>query len=257
VFERVRDYFQKIADILDDEKEASSVFPNPTDKGQSRENALKQFLEEHLPKRCETIRGGFLFDSNGNESKQLDLIITNDLTLQFKKFAITDGKAFVAIEGCYSVISVKSELTKQSMFDAFDEMISIPKMPKLNINPGLKFDHTLLPRKFIFGFSGDSGKSILKNLLDYINVHNISPKEFVNFIIVNNKFMIEKIGKKGAKTKGGRDIPPYTYHLTENINYLGGFALFKLIHDIQVVANVGSQIILDFDKYANKILDTM
>ena len=114
IFTRLRNYFQNIADSMDAEKRSSSVFPNMSDLGTAREDILKEFLKKHLPIRCEVIKGGFIFDSLGNESKQIDLIITNDLTLQFKQFddINSTGKSFNLIDGCYGAISVKSTLDK-------------------------------------------------------------------------------------------------------------------------------------------------
>ncbi len=43
-FERFRDYFQGIANSLEEEKYSTSIFPNTSDKGVTREDILKDFL---------------------------------------------------------------------------------------------------------------------------------------------------------------------------------------------------------------------
>ena len=158
VFERLRDYFQAIADSLEDQKKASRIFPNAVDAGATREDLLLELLKRHIPNRCDVIRGGFVFDSKGNESRQLDLIITNDFTLNFKHFA---EKAFAPIEGCTAVISIKSYLSKAELFDALDGLHSMPPMPPLAINPQATNIKRLgqLPLKNIFAFDGSSPKA--------------------------------------------------------------------------------------------------
>src|SRR5436309_1734663 len=96
VFERVRDYYQGIADTFQAVKTSSSVLRNATDAGDAREDKFMQFLRNHLPTRCQVIKGGFIFDSTGKESSQIDLIITHDLTIQFKQFSTNqkEGKSF-------------------------------------------------------------------------------------------------------------------------------------------------------------------
>ena len=116
VFERLRDYFQGIADAFAADRSASAIFPLGTDSGTAREDLLLAFLKSHLPTRCSVVKGGFIFDAAGNESKQIDLLVTNDLTLQFRQFhgaADQIGKSFNCVEGCYAAISVKSTLDKR------------------------------------------------------------------------------------------------------------------------------------------------
>ena len=86
------------------------------------------------------IKGGFIFDSLGNESKQIDLIIINDATVQFDQFSGVEkgGKSFSIIEGCYGAFSIKTNLTKDELFNSLDNFDSIPTMPKLEVNPMLK-----------------------------------------------------------------------------------------------------------------------
>jgi len=79
-FDRLRAYYTKVAEVLRGEADATSIFPNPTDIGTSRESIYKEFLKQHLPSKCNVFLGGYLFDDDGAESKQLDIIITTDTT---------------------------------------------------------------------------------------------------------------------------------------------------------------------------------
>lgn len=71
--------FRNQADKLDREKE--TILENRPNIGDLREDTLLDFLKRHLPKRCVPVKGGFVFDHNGNRSSQIDIIITNDSRL--------------------------------------------------------------------------------------------------------------------------------------------------------------------------------
>ena len=45
----------------------------------SRELAYAEFIKQHAPSKCDVFLGGYLFDDDGAESKQLDIIITTGL----------------------------------------------------------------------------------------------------------------------------------------------------------------------------------
>ena len=161
-------YFQNVADVLDQKMKVSDVFPNTSDKGQNREGIFKKFLEDHLPQRCKVILGGFIFDSEGKESSQIDLIVINDLTLQFNNLQDVGNKSFTAIEGCYAVISVKSNLDKNTLKDSLDGFSTIPKMPSLSINPSFKSTiPEQIPVRIIFAFSGLESNTIKSHIEEY------------------------------------------------------------------------------------------
>lgn len=75
---RLRDYYIQNAKSLLAISKAASIYANYTDKGLSREKLYYDFLTSHLPWKCKVFFGGALFDDNGQESKQLDIIITTD-----------------------------------------------------------------------------------------------------------------------------------------------------------------------------------
>jgi hypothetical protein len=132
VFNRLLEYFQSQADSLDAKAAASSIFENRPDIGTEREEILLEFIAEHLSTRCRIRKGGYIFDSSGKESKQIDLIITNDLTLQFTKSLVNAfQKSFNCIEGCYCAISVKSMLDKRALYDSIGNLASIPNSKQL------------------------------------------------------------------------------------------------------------------------------
>ncbi|WP_366525975.1 DUF6602 domain-containing protein [Ferrovum sp.] len=95
--------------------DAASVFANTTDIGMSRELAYAEFIKQHAPSKCDVFLGGYLFDDDGAESKQLDIIITTDthpISISITKDGT--GKSFSPVEGTLGVVSVKSTLFPSS-----------------------------------------------------------------------------------------------------------------------------------------------
>jgi len=258
VFVRLRNYFQEIANALDDEKQASSIFPNPIDAGTSREDILIEFLIRHLPKRCEAIKGGFIFDSLGNESKQIDLIVTNDITLQFRQFdkGGQQGKSFNCVEGCYCAISVKTTLDKPNLADSLTNIASIPPMPDLGnqINPYIKGKEVFLdlPYKVIFAFNGVASKTLLSHIDEFYAQTPVPENRRPDLIVINNKYAVVHVGPNGGILRNGMEIAPFTFFCLEH-NYIGAYALIYMLTEIQKASAFGSQIILKFDEYVDKI----
>lgn len=258
IFERLRDYFQEISNALENEKQASSIFPNPVDAGTSREDILIDFLVRHLPSRCDTLKGGFIFDSLGNESKQIDLIIINDSTLQFKQFNKVgqQGKSFNTVEGCYAAISVKTTLDKNNLIDSLKNIASIPPMPDLqsNINPFLKGKESFqdLPYKVVFAFNGIAPDTLMKHIVEYYSKNAVPENRRPDLIIVNNKYMIVHLGKEGGLLRNGAQYPPYSFIQLAPPN-VGSYSLVFMLTKIQIASTFGSQILLNFENYIDKI----
>lgn len=258
VFSRLAKYWQAMANSFEDKKIASEIFPNKVDSGSEREDIFMEFLKEHIPTRCKVIKGGFIFDSNGHESKQIDLIITNDLTLNFKNLSQYSGKSFAFIEGCYAVFSIKTKLTKESLIDSLDNLDSIPPMPPMQINPALSNTEKAnrIPHRFIFAFDGLDYKTIGGHLSEYYAQNHISQTKTVDYIIVNNKYIIQKNGHKELELQKGVIVQPFSYFPNIGPN-IGGFSLWVILTAIQTLSNYGSQTLFNFKNYDNNLIKSM
>jgi hypothetical protein len=67
------------------------LIPHPQEFGTNREEVVREFLSLHLPKRL-GVSTGFVFDSSGAVSKQMDVVIydCNDCP----RFETVGGKYF-------------------------------------------------------------------------------------------------------------------------------------------------------------------
>lgn len=138
--DRLRNYFMNVGKVLRGEAGAASIFPNSTDVGMARERVYAEFLRQHLPYGCHVAFGGFLFDQDGRESKQIDLIVTSDSALQYNlNSASGDGKIFSCVDGTIAVVSLKSKLDSKELHDALLNIASIPEKTPLGarLSPGL------------------------------------------------------------------------------------------------------------------------
>jgi len=249
-------YFQNVADVIDQKKKISEVFPNTSDAGQTREGILQKFLIDHLPNRCKVIKGGYIFDSNDNESSQIDLIIHNDLSLQFNTLQEFAQKSFVTIEGCYAAISVKTNLDKLQLENSLDGFSTMPTTPKLKINPQVKLGKLFenIPLRIIFAFSGVSSYTIKSHLENYYKKNNTPYIEQVRLIIVNNRYMILRTVGEG-KTVGGTIIPDNTFFVSEPTdNQKGAYFLHYLLTDLQSISNMGSHTLFTHTQYLDNSL---
>ena len=254
VLARLSQYFQEISEALASEKKASAVFKNTSDAGTAREDLLLGFLTRHLPKRCDVIKGGFIFDSLGNESRQIDLIVINDLTLQFRHFN-QSNKSFSCVEGCYAAISVKSSLDKKNLDDALSNLASVPPMPPMQLNPliGRQDRFQELPCKVIFAFDALEASTLTQHLREYLAANpQFSQERRADLIIVNGQYVIAKAGPDGGRTRDGQPLPPYAYYPMK-FDSVGSFGLVLLLTKIQNAANFGSQVLFDFSEYADAL----
>ena len=251
---KILDYFQGQSGSMAHSAKSSKIFDNRGDIGTNRENILKGFLQHHLPKRCHIISGGFVFDLENNVSKQIDLIITNDLVLQFTDNDL--NKSFNSIEGCNTVISVKSKLDSKELLESIDNLASIPILKDVQYNPLLSNVEKFLkqvPLKVIFAYDGNSVESI-KSILD--KCENKIIEKMPDIIIVNDKYYLWKVGPDGNVSTSSSGEIRYEYGeyvIEHSYPYVGSMALFHFIIMIQKNSNLSSHIYLSYSKYMDKI----
>ena len=92
---------------------AERLVPHKGELGSGREAIIRSFLQSYLPKRFE-VSTGFLFDSRGRVSDQLDIVIAN--TLAAPRFETSGDKRFFPCEAVVAVGQVKSTVTSRAEF---------------------------------------------------------------------------------------------------------------------------------------------
>jgi hypothetical protein len=98
-------------------------------KGARAEQILRRFLMEHLPRNVDCGQGQVI-DSSGANSKQLDVIITNE----YHPFRYSeDTPGLHLIEGVSAVGEVKASLDAKGLNDAIDSALVLRS---LKVDPG-------------------------------------------------------------------------------------------------------------------------
>jgi hypothetical protein len=245
-FNRLRDYYEQVNLALRGEASSASIFPNTTDIGISREAIYARFLKAHLPSNCNVHFGGFLFDFDGAESKQIDLIVTNDICPQFN-FHNPDGggKTFACVDGTLAVVSVKSNLSSSELIDSLDNILSIPAKQPLGrrAHPDLEvLGYDDWPFKVIFATKGASASTLLDTLNTYVTEKQVPVSKRPNLIHVSGGCCIVRVGPHGGQW-GGKPLPPNSYNA---IDISDSYGLQYAVSNIQQIADSSRHVIFDY-----------
>ena len=120
----IDDFFSRVEETLLAMFHQSGFIKHGGDKGENREEILREFLSTHLPKRYGVIKGEII-TKDGAHSHAADIIIydTLDCPVLYK------GKtAVLPIEGVYGIIEVKSRLSKAEFLDASHKIESFKRL---------------------------------------------------------------------------------------------------------------------------------
>lgn len=259
-FTRLREYYRQVALVLQGQAAAASIFPNSNDVGGSRERIYFQFLKLHAPSKCNVFFGGFIFDDDGRESKQMDIIVTTDTTPRFD-FHNQDGtgKSFSPVEGTLAAVSLKSTLDKKELYDALDGIASIPHTRSLE---GRKNNMLLVrhyedwPLKVIYASKGIAPITLLDHLNSYYLKNPVPVSRRPDFIHVAGSCFIAR-GKDNTVrvdpvTGDGNDIAAGDYFLTMHNPDLQ--AISWVLQELQIRANISSQFLFSYDELVRKVL---
>jgi len=255
-YERLKNYFAEVGQVLRGEANSASIFPNSTDIGVSRERIYAEFLRLHLPSSCNVLFGGFLFNQAGDVSKQIDLLVTNDSSLQFN-FHNKDGggKSFACVDGCIAVVSLKSTLNSAQLYDALDNIASIPDKEPLGgeLAPLLSPKHyNDWPYKIIYASDGNSLAQTMKALENFYLEHpDIPVSKRPNLIHVLGKYFIQRILPGGESAMDGSFLAENNFY--GYVEPTDVYALFRTIVEIQGATTVSGQIMYKYNKMISRL----
>jgi len=214
IFNRLEQYYAELATVLRGEAGAAALFPNSTDVGMSRENTYAKILETHLPNCCNVYKGGFVYDENGNESKQMDLIIVNNRAIQFNFFnQDVAGKSIACIDGCVGVASIKSQLDARNIKDALLNIASLPDKCLINNSPLINLtQYNYWPYKIVYATDGVSIETA-KQTIDsfYIENKSIPLHKRPDMIHVLGKYVAILLKDDRNILRDGTELPHGVY----------------------------------------------
>jgi len=107
---------------------AERFIAHPGELGADREEIVRQFLRSYLPKRFD-VSTGFAFDSKGDVSQQLDIVISNSLVCP--RFETTGGRRYFPCESIVAVGQVKSSVdTREESHKAMANLESVKALDR-------------------------------------------------------------------------------------------------------------------------------
>jgi hypothetical protein len=110
-----------------DFEQKTAQIPHAGEKGAAREDVVRGFLKDYLPKRF-GVGSGFVVDAAGAVSRQLDAVVYDQLAAP--TFPVTDTQRFYPAEAVAGAISIKSSLTSQTLTDVAENLASVAQLDR-------------------------------------------------------------------------------------------------------------------------------
>jgi hypothetical protein len=173
--------------MLADFEKIHSQIEHMGGRGSEREASLRQFLETYLPGQY-SITTGEIVDTNGNSSRQCDLIIYDQISCPL----LLAGKDYRVIpaESVYAVIEVKSVLDSNQLERAIENIRSIKQLERENGKFG----------GIVFAYKSNLKEVAIEELTQKIRKKNleIEPIEFVDLWCILDSGKISIVNEEGA-----------------------------------------------------------
>lgn len=247
--ERLREYLTDAIAVLNGEASAAKVFPNTTDHGQSKERSFLDLLRLHIPKQCNIFLGGYLFNLEGEESKQIDVIVSDANSLTFDLLNKDGaGKAFGCVDGVIAVFSLKSRLDKDGIIDCLGNIASIPEGTALNEkNSDPRIDFAVMadgPLKAVLAFEGNSPDNIFGHMREfYGDDPDIPNSRRPTFIHVMGEYTLAR-ALVPMKNDAGRTMIPGQYGTRRHDADLYFFA--SILTEIEKITRLHRHVFYDY-----------
>jgi hypothetical protein len=161
-------------------------------KGRKREDIVREFLKEYLPKSCE-VTSGEIFNEYGSISKQIDIILheASMPALRSSELGLFPAKGVIA------TCEVKTSLDKKGLKEA------VLNIEKTKCIAGIQDTRTGAPKQPVYGaifaFKGSKSKTIKDNLLKLYEEHKIMQQHYIDLICVLNKYVGFNVSALGLK----------------------------------------------------------
>ena len=196
--------FQHISkQMIIDFDRARTLSRHPGLKGDSAESIIREFLRLYLPANLE-VSSGQIFDTNGNISNQLDIIISEKSSTPTLFLDNEHKTRLLPVECVYSVIEVKANLDKRELIKehsgVFKNMLSVRRLEKKAFYPGgvIVSDTTNYGREwtdwpinyFVFAFDSTGLATLKTHINDYHIQHNLPPEKRIDCVCILGKGMV-------------------------------------------------------------------
>ncbi len=185
----LKDIFSSVSQKMQiDFKDITSKINHNGEKGTARENMLEFYLKGYIPEKY-CFAKGTIVDCKDVQSKQVDIIMHDKFITPY--LVDMDSTKIIPIESVYSVIEVKSTLSKEELRKSIKNIESVRKLEKKTIT-GISYPTAGL----IFAYDSDSSlDAIYKNLVTLSS--DVGHENRVSCVCVLNKGIIIPVDKNG------------------------------------------------------------
>ena len=125
----IHEYMSVLGDELIAAFAKGGLAPSPGTKGGSREKAVRDKLRQLLPSGI-GVDTGFVIDSQGNVSRQLDLVLYEYGTCPVFRLNESSGASFYPCEGVFAVGEVKSTIGTKEAEDIIEKVASVRRLTR-------------------------------------------------------------------------------------------------------------------------------
>ena len=199
-FTKIDDYFKSKCDAMRSDRDAKKrLLQNSADIGATVERIYRDFLCEHVPASCDILQGGYIFDSEGRRSHQMDIIVDCGNTHRFRD---SSGQACATLEGTVANVEITSYLDRSKIDAELRKFAFIPptkafrgigNQELFKTNPDLAAWWSDAPLKAVVAFDGVDADKALDQINSFyaINSHVPIPRR-VNVVHMLNEYCIIK-----------------------------------------------------------------
>lgn len=200
---------------------------HPVSKGDLSEQGWTKFLKSFLPSRYDVSRG-FVFDSKGNVSDQIDIIIFDPLHSPLI-YETDNGEKYITAESVYAVFEVKPQANKKTVEYASNKARSVRELHRTS-------------RPMISSGKPVPARDLTHIIAGLLTTNSISANSLKEHMRSNRDLDIVCSANGGLFYNTGKDIQQS--RIDETI-----FALFYLLLD--ELFKVGTVPAIDIRKYAD------
>ena len=263
-FAKMAEYFESLVQEMKSEARQAGLLQNTTAVGTGREEIFRRLLERHLPDNCEVFRGGYVFNVEGETSRQIDVIATSGPTPRFE--ILPNLQAIAPLEGTIGVAEVKTKLDKAELHKALENFASLPQItdPAKALNPnignvGAEFWWDW-PYKVIFAYAAIDKETLYRHLLEfYAKRPEIPPQRRPSLIHVLGQYIIvRRLPQMGFRNVVGGASSEIDTPVGEYFPHVIGAdpaAMALMFSQLQHRAFLAYHMIWPYDRWINQLMD--
>lgn len=182
----MRQFFERVEDTMLAQFRESDLVIHAGDRGESREQLLRDFLARHLPRRYGVAKGQVV-TKDGTTSHSADVIIYDALTCPVLYEGAT---AVLPVEGVCGIVEVKSRLPKPELVDAVTKIEDFKRLAPRDLSIIRTREYVTLHRPsrpfgaiFAYELADNSLDSLAANLeAEHKRIHDVN--FFTNLVCV-------------------------------------------------------------------------